>query len=146
MVGQSPSIYQGTFKGQSPRSDKGNTVRPTETICWVDQRVEFAGRLVEKEKGAVNPNFTYLQNSGTLMVEEGGCQEKLPTQKLGQSKDNIPYRGLRREERRMLRKAKGSQIEKNQSYSCVLDRDPTSGKVMRETLFSVDLGVRGGRR
>ena len=73
VVGQSLSISQGTFVGQSPRSDKGNAVRPTETICWADQRVEFTGRLAEKEKGAVNPNFAYLHRSGTLMVEEGGC-------------------------------------------------------------------------
>ena len=43
----------------------------------------------------------------------------------------------------MLRKAKGSQIEKNQSYSCISDRDLTFGKVLRETLFSIDLGVGG---
>ena len=143
VVGQSPSTSQGVFVGQSPRSYTGHVVRPTERICLADQRVKYSGLLAEKVKGAVNPNFASLQKCGTMVVKERGCQEKLPTQKLGQSEDNNTNLGLSKEERRILKEAKGSQIEEKESSLYDSNWDPTSGKVPRETLSSLDLGVGG---
>ena len=98
---------------------------------------------MEKAKGAMNPSFASLQECEAIVVEEGGYQEKLPTQTLGQSEDNNTNWGLSREERRILKEAKGSQTEEKGSSLFASDQDPTSGKVPRETLSSVNLGVGG---
>ena len=142
VVGQSPSPSQGVFVGQSPRSYREQVVRPTK-ISLVDQRVKCMGLLVEKTKGAMYLSFASLQECGAIVVEEGGYQEKLPTQTLGQCEDNNTNWGLSREERRILKEAKGSRIEEKGSSLFASDRDLTSGKVPRETLSSVDLGVGG---
>ena len=62
---------------------------------------------------------------------------------LGQSEDNNTKWGWRKEERRILKEAKGSQAEEKGSSFCTSDRDLTSGKVPRETLSFIDLGVEG---
>ena len=143
VVGQSPSPSQGVFVGKSLRSYRKPVVRPTERTSLANQRVKCMGLLVEKAKGTVNPSFASLQESGAIVVEERGYQEKIPTQTSGQSEDNNTKGGLSREERRILKEAKGSQTEEKGSYFFTLDRDSTSGKAPRETLSSVDLGVEG---
>ena len=143
VVGQSPIPSHGVFVGQSPKSYREQVVRPTERISLADQRVKCMGLLVERAKGAVNPSFASLQECGAIVVEEGGYQEKLPTQTLGPSEDNNTNWGLSREERRILKEAKGSQTEEKGSSLFASDQDPTSVKVSRETLSSIDLGFGG---
>ena len=109
VVGQSPSPSQGVFVGQSPRSYREQVVRPIERISLADQRVKCMGLLVEKAKGTMNPSFASLQESRAIVVEEMGYQEKILTQTPGQSEDNNTKWGLSREERRILKEAKGSQ-------------------------------------
>ena len=46
-----------------------------------------------------------------------------------------------RQERSILKDTEGSQIEEKESASYALDQTPTSGKDMKESLFSVDLCI-----
>ena len=143
VVGQNPSPSQGVFVGQSPRSYREQVLRPIERTSLVDQRVKCMRLLGEKTKGTVNPSFASLQESEAIVVEERGYQEKISTQTPGQSEDNNTKWGLSREERRILKEAKGSQTKEKGSSFFTSDRDPTFGKAPRETLSSVDLGVEG---
>ena len=76
-----------------------------------------------------------------IAVEERGFQEMIPTQTLGCSEDNKTKRGLSREERCIPKDIEGSQAEEKGSSSRASKQDPSSGKVPRETLSVVDLGV-----
>ena len=88
VVGQNPSLSQGVFVGQSPRSYGEQVVRPTEKTSLVYQRVKCMGLLGEKTMGTVNPSFASLHESEAIVVEERGYQEKIPTQTPGQREDN----------------------------------------------------------
>ena len=141
VVGQNPCPIQGVFEGQCPISFREQIVKPTVRNSQAAQKAKRKGMLVEKTKGMANPSCVVPQESEAIAVEERGFQEMIPTQTPGCSEDNITKWGLSREERSILKDTKGSQTEEKGSSSCALDQDPTSGKVPRETLSSVELGV-----
>ena len=121
VVGQNPSPTQGASMGQSPRSFREQIRRPTMKSSQAVQRAKCKGMLVEKIKGTTNPSFALVQESGAIVDEERGFQEKIPTQTLGQSEDNNTMWGLSREERRILKETNGSQTEEKGSSFCASD-------------------------
>ena len=141
VVAQNPCPIQGVSEGLCPISFREQIVRPTVRNSQAAQRAKRKGMFAEKTKGMANPSCTVSQESEVIAVEERGFQEMIPTQTPRCSEDNKTKRGLSKEERCIPKDTEGSQAEEKGSSSCASERDLSSGKVPRETLSAVDLGV-----